>query len=91
MVGVTAICYVVSETTVGNVSQVDRLWGFSLPPPPANAPPELSASYSPRAMLMLVLTVRQLRTGTTAILNAAQFVWSVRLHWNTYCRGFFNL
>jgi len=95
MAGVTTICYVVSEIT-GNVSQVDRLWThlpfiytayFSLfplwpastflgifPYLPGNAPPELSEDYSPRALLMLVLT----------------FVWSVRLHYNAYRRGFFN-
>jgi hypothetical protein len=34
---------------------------------PGNAPPELSEDYSPRALLMLALTVRQLCTRTTAI------------------------
>ena len=30
---------------------------------PENAPPELSADYSPRALLMLVLTVRRFHSG----------------------------
>ena len=81
MIGVTAVCYVVSEIT-GNVSQVDRLWAILpfiyatyfallplwptssflgiLPYLPEDAPPDLSADYSPRALLMFVLTVRQL-------------------------------
>ena len=63
-----------------------------LPYLPENAPAELSADYSPRALLMLVLTVRRFRVrGSQALLNVVQFVWSVRLNYNTYRRGFFNL
>jgi hypothetical protein len=59
---------------------------------PENAPVELSANYSPRALLMFVLTVRWLRPGELRIPpDALQFVWSVRLHYNGYRRGFFNL
>lgn len=95
MAGVTAVCYVVSEIT-GNVSQVDRLWAILplvyvayfalfplwptysflgiLPYLPEDTPAELSADYSSRALLMLALTL----------------VWSVRLNYNSYRRGFFN-
>jgi hypothetical protein len=59
---------------------------------PENAPAELSADYSPRALLMFMLTVRWLHIGESqALPNALQFVWSVRLNYNAYRRGFFNL
>ena len=90
MVGITAVCYVVSEVT-GNVSQVDRLWAllpfiyavyFALLPLwptssflgvfpylPKDAPVELSADFSPRALLMLALTVRWLHIGVVRIVQ----------------------
>jgi len=59
---------------------------------PASAPAELSADFSPRALLMLVLTVRRFHIGDRqTLINVTQFVWSVRLNYNTYRRGFFNL
>lgn len=60
---------------------------------PENAPAELSTDYSPRALLMLALTVRRLvsELQATSLLNVTQLVWSVRLNYNSYRRGFFNL
>ena len=102
MIGITTVCYVVSEIT-GNVSQVDRLWALLpfiyatyfallplwptssflgvLPYLPKDAPADLSADYSPRALFMLVLTVRWLHTRVVWIAqrDAVRVVRSFKL------------
>ncbi|PCH42661.1 DUF1295-domain-containing protein [Wolfiporia cocos MD-104 SS10] len=92
----TIVAWILSLIT-GNVSQVDRVWTFLptiytayfslLPLWPKDAPlplwpyapeaihPDIKARYSPRALLMLALVV----------------VWMLRLSYNTWRRGLFNL
>ncbi|KZT29639.1 DUF1295-domain-containing protein [Neolentinus lepideus HHB14362 ss-1] len=92
----TLVCYVLSIIT-GNVSQIDRVWTFLptictayyallplwphesplplFPYTPKDVPRRIVMDMSPRALMMLGL----------------QIIWTLRLSYNTWRRGLFNV